>query len=124
MLSGATFSLGFCTVASETGKTIAETAENHLKELATVSGKDENTYISSAIMKLTAYMSDRASNEKKSNNLLDPWRDSVLLGGNVPEEEKSLVHHCYCMMYVLLGFHKNVVCEIPKVQKNIEDDES
>ena len=122
--SGATFSLGFCTVASETGNAISTTAQNHLKELAAVSGKDEGTYIASALMKLTAYMSDRASNEKKSNKLLDAWRNSVLEESKIPEAERNVVHHCYCMAHVLLGFHKNVISEVQKLQKDLEEHES
>ena len=47
-------------------------------------------------------MSDRASNEKKANELLDEWRD-----GCDGAEDRSEVQQFYCMARVLLGFHSD-----------------
>ena len=71
--TGETMLLGFREVASETGATIAEVAQDHLQELAYVCG-DVNGFLEKVVDKLSVYMSDRASNEKKSNRLLDEWR--------------------------------------------------
>ncbi|KAH3737421.1 hypothetical protein DPMN_044014 [Dreissena polymorpha] len=49
-------------------------------------------------------MSDRASNEKAADRLLDEWRDEVL--EMTTESDKMKVKHFHCMAHVLLGFHK------------------
>ena len=111
--TGETMSLGFREVASETGHTIAEVAQDHLKELAFVSGEG-NKFLEKVVTTLSVYMSDRASNEKKSNKVLDEWRLEVLQDKDkVPE-----VHKFYCMAHVLLGFHENVVDEIGAIQRD------
>ena len=111
--TGETMSLGFREVASETGNTIAEVAQDHLHELTFVSGGDA-TFLQRILAKLAVYMSDRASNEKKSNRVLDQWREEVLK--ETQEADIPEVHKFYCMAHVLLGFHKNVVEKLGEEQ--------
>ena len=111
--TGETMSLGFREVASETGNTIAEVAQDHLKELAFVSGEGSD-FLEKVVTTLSVYMSDRASNEKKSNRVLDEWRQEVLQ--DTPKDKVPEVHKFYCMAHVLLGFHKNVVDGIGAIQ--------
>ena len=111
--TGETMSLGFREVASETGNTIAEVAQDHLHELTFVSGGDA-TFLQRILAKLAVYMSDRASNEKKSNRVLGQWREEVLK--ETQEADIREVHKFYCMAHVLLGFHKNVVEKLGEEQ--------
>ena len=113
--NGETMSLGFREVASETGVTIAEVAQEHLKELAFVSGEGSE-FLEKVVSTLSVYMSDRASNEKKSNKILDEWRSEVLK--DTPHDEVHEVHKFYCMAHVLLGFHKHVVDGMSTLQAN------
>lgn len=91
--SGDTMSLGFRRVAKEDGVTIAEVTKDHLQELAhvaTTADTDTDTYLQDVLTNLACYMSDRASNEKKSNRLLDEWRDEVLQNCN-QDSSKQIV---------------------------------
>ena len=49
-------------------------------------------------------MSDRASNEKLADKLLNEWRDEILT--LCDDDQKQEVHHFHCMAHVLLGFHR------------------
>ena len=117
--SGDAMSCGFTKVASETGQTIADVTIGQLKELAFVTGQSESDFLVSLLQKLSFYMSDRASNEKKSHKILDQWRADVLK--NIPEEQKPEVHKFHCMAHVLLGFHTNVLSELSPEQKHLEE---
>ena len=113
--TGDVISPGFNRVSHETASNINDITKQHLSELADVHGQlvsDQDTgnptsndeYLRNTLSKLAFTMSDRASNEKLADKLLDEWRDSVLL--NCEDEEKKKVHHFHCMAHVLLGFHK------------------
>ena len=65
--------------------------------------------------KLTYYMSDRAANEKKSNKILNEWRDEVL-ASNTSEKVHSAVESFHCTAHVLLGFHSGAEKELKKQQ--------
>jgi hypothetical protein len=118
---GDTMSCGFTKVASETGQTIADVTVAQLKELALVSGEPENTFLVGLAEKLTFYMSDRASNEKKSHKIMDEWRRDMLR--DTSEEQAPEVHKFYCMAHVLLSFHGNVLAELSTIQKTIQETE-
>ena len=114
--SGKTVSLGFRRVANETSETISNITKCHIEELAKVAVEDDpESFIQSILQKLSFYMSDRAANEKKSNVLLDEWRSEML--SNFPNgKEPQVVHHFFCMLHTLLGFHKNSVNLLKKRQ--------
>ncbi|XP_045198613.2 uncharacterized protein LOC123552927 [Mercenaria mercenaria] len=118
--SGGIMSLGFNRVAHETAVAINEVTKSHLHELADLhssvdhDGTSAESYIVNSLEKLAFTMSDRASNEKKADRLLDEWRDQVLQQ-NI--ENPSKVHHFHCMAHVLLGFH-NYICADLKAQQS------
>lgn len=107
--SGDILSLGFNVVAHETAEAINNITKRHVTELATLHSNihDENsdveTYIKSSLTKLAFTMSDRASNEKKADRLLDEWRDR-LLNDCKDDRQHPKVLHFHCMAHVLLGF--------------------
>lgn len=87
--TGEVMSLGFTKVARETAEVINNVTKNQMTELAeTVADADENCtkeqkkktvqFIAKSLEKLSFTMSDRASNEKLADKLLNEWRDSVL----------------------------------------------
>ena len=59
-------------------------------------------------------MSDRASNEKKADRLLDIWREELL--GQCNEHETHQVEHFHWMTHVLLGFHRYVCKDIKDLE--------
>jgi len=76
--------------------------KTHIKELAQVRSSvetDIQTYIKESFSKLAYTMSERASNEKKADKLLDIWRDELLGQCN---------KHFHRMAHVLLGFHLRI----------------
>ncbi|KAL4219419.1 Piwi-like protein 1 [Mactra antiquata] len=109
--SGDVLSLGFNRVAHETAETINNVTKNHMNELANVNanmnkGVSTDSFVKTSLEKLAFTMSDRASNEKKADRLLDNWRDEVL---KVCDETQHLeVLHFHCMAHVLLGFHRYI----------------
>ena len=111
---------GFTKVARETGQQIADSTIIHLKEMAFVTGQDEDAFLVGLASKLTYYMSDRASNEKKGHKVLDEWREDVLRNASIDEIPE--VHKFYCMAHVLLGFHTNVLAELAVEQRNLQGD--
>ncbi|XP_076308437.1 uncharacterized protein LOC143223841 [Tachypleus tridentatus] len=110
---GSTMSVGFCQVASETAQTISNVTSEHLDELAAVAGGDKNIFLHNILSKLSFFMSDRAAAEKKSNILLEEWRNSVL--EDASEDDVQEINKFYCMAHVLLGCHRNVLGEIGPV---------
>lgn len=50
-------------------------------------------------------MGDRAANEKRTDQLLDEWREEMLQEG----EDIEVVQHFHCMAHVLLGLHNYVI---------------
>ena len=108
--TGEDLHLGFQLVARETGASIAERIKDQLKELQDVchkesdgEGNSTNTFLTEIMKKLSYFMSDRAANEGKADDILREWRDSVLAEtGNA--EEKTTVHSLHCLAHVLLGF--------------------
>ena len=116
--SGDVMSLGFNTVAHETARSITQVTKSHLSELAdlNVSLKDDSEnmkeektqeYIIESLEKLAYTMSDRASNEKLANTLLNEWPDDVLKNSE-NDAAKQAVHSFHCMAHVLLGFYSYV----------------
>ena len=65
-------------------------------------------------------MSDRASNEKKADRLLDIWRNE--LPGQCNEHETHQVEHFHWMAHVLLGFHRYVCKDIKDLESGIVSD--
>lgn len=108
--TGETFCLGWSSVTSETGEAIANEAKDKLEELASTS--DEGML--ELLKKMEYFMSDRAANERKSNRLLEDWRDECLKDC---DEEKKKVHHLFCSAHVLLGFHSYVMNGIKKMKE-------
>ena len=110
LATGEILSLGFNQVAHETAVTINDITKQHMDELATMNlSDDKHTYIKESLEKLSFTMSDRASNEKKADRLLDEWRDEVLK--NSEEDQKQKVLHFHCMAHVLLGFHRYIAMD-------------
>ena len=79
----------------------------------TQSHKEE--FLAMSLQKLSFTMSDRASNEKLANKILNDWREEILqnFDGDV-----ETVHTFYCMAHVLLGFHNYIVPDMK--EKEIE----
>ena len=107
--SGDVISLGFNRVYKENAISINNVTKSHLKELGKLHAnmvkeetEDEATFVARSLEKLSYTMSDRASNEKLANKLLEEWRDDVLKDF---KGDKGIVHHFYCMAHVILGFH-------------------
>ncbi|CAC5358701.1 unnamed protein product [Mytilus coruscus] len=63
-------------------------------------------------------MSDRASNEKLANTLLNEWRDEMLLNFEL-NGDKQTVHSFHCMAHVLLGFHSYVKPELKQLETKL-----
>lgn len=141
--SGEIISLGFTRVAKETAKSIDTTTKHHITELAALhenyvaNGNKEtpvknlpvdkeeprtprtnisDNFIAESLQKLAFSMSDRASNEKLADKLLDEWRNEVL--EHCDNDQILPVHHFHCMAHVLLGFHK-YACDNLKVYEKI-----
>ena len=95
-------SLGFNRVAHETAAAINDVTKSHIHELTdlhSIVDREETPehYITTSLEKLAFTMSDRASNEKKADKLLDEWRDQVLEQNT---EIPNKVHHFHCMAHV------------------------
>lgn len=115
--TGDVISLGFNRVANETAETINNITKRHIEELGTLHNpSNESEYVANALQKLSFTMSDRASNEKKADRLLDEWRDNMLEGY---EGDTEVVHHFHCMAHVLLGFHSYCKPEIKQLETEI-----
>ncbi|GFN94791.1 hypothetical protein PoB_002129700 [Plakobranchus ocellatus] len=67
--NGKHYSLGFSSLASETGEAIENDVEAKLDELAAVAG--ESDFKAKALQTLAFLISDRAANEKKSNKIIN-----------------------------------------------------
>ena len=144
--SGGIISLGFTYVAHETAKVINEVTKNHLTELADLHEKCKlpenhqltpkrhpmneenetvttpkrsisNDFIVTSLNKLAYTMSDRASNEKLADKLLDNWRNEIL--ENCNDEQTKSVQHFHCMAHVLLGFHKYVCTDLKSYEETL-----
>ena len=114
--------LGFCHVAHETAKTIAETVQSDLNEVVECgAGTASKLNLGEMLEKFTFTMSDRAANEKAANRLLGEWRDEILSQCG-STEEKSQLHHFHCMAHALLGFHTYGVAEFTKLQSKLENE--
>ncbi|GFS06836.1 hypothetical protein ElyMa_002974600 [Elysia marginata] len=100
--SGLGYFLGWSAVASETGEAIAQETKKKLDEVSESAAETKDGVTVEILNKLEFYMNDRAASERKSNGLLDEWRDDMLkeYGEGAPQ-----VQHLYCAAYVLLGFH-------------------
>ena len=63
-------------------KSIAERIKDQLKELQEVCCKQSDgegdTFLTEIMKKLSYFMSDRAANEAKADDILRGWRDTVL----------------------------------------------
>ena len=131
--SGENFSLGFSCVARETGDAISTTTQRKLTELANTNqaptkavdvcnttNEDVEDYMYEVLEKLAYYMSDRDANEKKSNKILNEWRDEVLSSANASQSHSQKVHFAvenfHCTAHVLLGFHANSEKELKRQQ--------
>jgi hypothetical protein len=130
--SGDVMSLGFNTVAHETARSITQVTKSHLSELAdlNVSLKDDSEnmkeektqeYIIESLEKLAYTRSDRASNEKLANTLLNEWPYDVLKNSEI-DAAKQAVHSFHCMAHVLLGFHSYVKPEMKKMDERLTKD--
>ncbi|XP_045170683.2 uncharacterized protein LOC123533110 [Mercenaria mercenaria] len=115
--SGDVMSLGFTRVASETAETIQSVTKNQIKELGNLSKKPTEEFIAESLIKLSFTMSDRASNEKLADKLLDDWKEEML--ENV--EEPSPIHHLHCMAHVLLGFHNYLSPELKQMEAKLTE---
>ncbi|KAL3871322.1 hypothetical protein ACJMK2_039329 [Sinanodonta woodiana] len=65
-------------------------------------------------------MSDRASNEKLADKLLNKWRDEMLKSCE-NDIDKQSVKNFHCMAYVLLGFHRYICNDIKVLEKSLVD---
>ncbi|XP_053381945.1 uncharacterized protein LOC128549357 [Mercenaria mercenaria] len=125
--TGDVMSLGFTRVAHESAKTINSVTKNSIDELAKLNStfcSDKNDtantneeYIRNTLHKLAFSMSDRASNEKLADKLLDEWRDEVL--ETCENKDKTTVKHFHCMAHVLLGFHKYACTDVKSVETSL-----
>ena len=114
-------SLGFNRVAHETAAAINDVTKSHIHELtdlhSIVDREDTpENYITTSLEKLAFTMSDRASNAKKADKLLDEWRDQVLEQNT---EIPNKVHHFHCMAHVLLGFHNYMCADLKAHESSI-----
>ncbi|XP_070174277.1 uncharacterized protein [Littorina saxatilis] len=111
--SGEELPLGYNFVAKETGETIADYVKGRLNEIemsGSSSGPAEegeaeevdSNFFTRMLQKLSYFMSDRAANEGKADNLLRDWREKML--EDAGEKETSYVHSFHCMAHALLGF--------------------
>ena len=123
--SGDIISLGFNRVAHETAATITDVTKNHLRELGDMHSTSSNVenfeqhkeeFVARSLQKLAFTMSDRASNEKLANKLLNDWREEVLQRF---EGDIQTVHSFHCMAHVLLGFHNYLVPDIKEKELTI-----
>ena len=108
---GETFCLGWSSVASETGRAIADDTIEKLGEV--LDDSVDSVDMRKLLQKLEYYMNDRAANEKKSCDLLDEWREEMLAGENIPQKA---VKHLHCAAHVLLGFHTYVLSSLSKLE--------
>ncbi|KAL3848471.1 hypothetical protein ACJMK2_019325 [Sinanodonta woodiana] len=81
--NGEIASLGFTHVSRETAKIITDVTKNHLIEIADIRSNSfrkhhNEDFIVNSLAKLAFKMSDRASNEKLADKLLNKWRDEML----------------------------------------------
>lgn len=107
---GEAYCLGWSSVSSETGKAIAEEGKEKLGELV-----EEDEEMVKLMKSLQYTMSDRAANEKKSNEILEEWRKQKL--SNYGEENASKIHHLFCLAHVLLGFQSYTISGIKKLDR-------
>ncbi|XP_045190091.2 uncharacterized protein LOC123547228 [Mercenaria mercenaria] len=127
LASGDILSLGFTRVAHETAETINNMTKDHVTELATLNqclSTDESVehFVKESLGKLAFTMSDRASNEKKADRLLDEWRDEVL--SNCGETQQDKVLHFHCMAHVLLGFHRYICKDLKDHESKLTEQEA
>ncbi|XP_059142471.1 uncharacterized protein LOC131930113 [Physella acuta] len=69
--TGKVFSLGFTTVAIETGQAIANDVSAKIEEVAYLNGNKEDELVD-ILLKMSYFMNDRAANEKSQMNVLKP----------------------------------------------------
>ena len=123
--SGKVYSLGFSKVAHETGEKIAEVTRDAISEVSDIYCEGNDAHIKSytvdLLLKLRYFMSDRAANEKKSNQVLAEWRDDMLKTVKSSEEIEK-VHSFYCSAHVLLGFHRNTVNAVSDILKETNNE--
>ena len=113
--NGESFCLGWSSVSSETEKAIAEKSQTKLEEV--VGEVDERGELGELLKKLKYTMSDRAANEKKSNEFLENWEADTLRKNG--DENSQKMHHLFCLAHVLLGFHSytlNAITKLPTYQ--------
>lgn len=109
---------GFKMVARETAEAITETTKKQISEICEAAAEeDENTMQTRLLSKLSYLMTDRAANEKLSNRQLQEWVRSELTAAGV---EPRPVHPMYCMVHVLLGFHREILKAVDEAQKEFE----
>ena len=119
--TGDVIRLGFSRVAHETAVKINNITKQHLTELADARSNMESSstgsedYIRKTLSILAFTMSDRASNEKLADKLLNEWRDSLL--ADCDEQQKKANRHFHCMAHVLLGFHKYICDDLKDREK-------
>lgn len=123
-IPGKVMTLGFTEIAREDSDTIVAVTKNQLTELSIVHAHgqsdtvcNEESYLHDILHKLSYLMSDRASNEKLSNEKLREWQNKVLV--NVHEKDKNVIHSFYCMAHVLLGFHSYAMKDLMKQQERL-----
>jgi len=117
--TGDIISLGFNRIAKENAETINQVTKNHLQELATLNDSgNETEYVAKALSKLSFTMSDRASNEKLADKMLDEWRDKMLANYDC---NKEIVQHFHCMAHVLLSFHSYSTPELKQLEIDLID---
>ncbi|XP_052282199.1 uncharacterized protein LOC127879423 [Dreissena polymorpha] len=118
--NGEIASLGFTRIANETAQTIQNVTKEQLSELGSLNGNSSEDFIVSSLAKLAFTMSDRASNEKLADKLLNKWRDDLLKNCSSETEVKS-VKNFHCMAHVLLGFHRYVCTDIKLLEKELSE---
>jgi len=121
---GETLSLGFKRVARETAQAIADNLKEELSELASVHqwGKDTSDSDASLVTflrTLTFMMSDRAANEKLSNQIILEWVDECL-DKTSNDRNKLVIHLFYCSAHVLLGFSTDTAKQLQHLQSELE----
>lgn len=115
--SGDVMSLGFTRVARETAKSIKDVTEHHLNEHESL--KENPDYLSDTLQILAYTMSNRASNEKLADKLLDEWLERMLKDYAADKRE---VQHFHCMAHVLLGLHNYINPELKDLEQNIQSE--
>ena len=116
--SGDVLPLGYKRTARETAQAITDNTTAELLELEEIHNHayDGDIFMPVLLEKISYIMTDRAANEKKSNEQITQWVQEELEARGLP---LTVIHSMNCMVHVLLGFHREAVEETKRLQTQI-----